>query len=439
MSTRGTGRLQPGHGDVEELGERVRVGAGPQHVVAAAREADQAGRHRRRRGNLLGHDLPQQLAADREVRVPQSRVLGGQQARQPVRPAAEPAAGRGVVQSLGEAVAERDEGRGNLGICEERVDHRCIHNASSPRETDYDGMTERGKLSAALRPPWDTGWMRAGKILLAAVACTVAACSSGVAATETQTAPPPAQVTLGTGGAGGTGSYPAAAWPQYDQNAARTGVAADLPAAGPLSHRVDRPPGRRRLRPAARGRRHGHRRDRERQRLRAQRINGRGGVAHHLGTPVPRSTLQCGDIDPLGITGTPVYDQGNGLVYAVAETPGTTTCCSGWRSATAPSGCSATSTSPPRATSPPTTSSGPRWPSAAGGSTPRSAGWPATAAPTSAHRRGAAVRQRAAGQLAHPDHQGGRHLGHRRAGHRPGRGPVGLHGERGGRKPRRAV
>jgi len=38
-----------------------------------------------------------------------------------------------------------------------------------------------------------------------------------------------------------------------------------------------------------------------------------------LGTPVPLSDLPCGNIDPLGITGTPVYDDGTGLVYAVAE------------------------------------------------------------------------------------------------------------------------
>ena len=42
----------------------------------------------------------------------------------------------------------------------------------------------------------------------------------------------------------------------------------------------------------------------------------------HVGTPVPLADLPCGDIDPLGITGTPVYDGGNGLVYAVAETSG---------------------------------------------------------------------------------------------------------------------
>jgi outer membrane protein assembly factor BamB len=44
----------------------------------------------------------------------------------------------------------------------------------------------------------------------------------------------------------------------------------------------------------------------------------------HLGTPVPRSGLPCGDIDPLGITGTMVYDPATGLVFALAETTGGT-------------------------------------------------------------------------------------------------------------------
>ena len=38
----------------------------------------------------------------------------------------------------------------------------------------------------------------------------------------------------------------------------------------------------------------------------------------HLGTPVPQSDLPCGDIDPSGITGTPVIDQATGVLYAVA-------------------------------------------------------------------------------------------------------------------------
>src|SRR6202011_677427 len=37
-----------------------------------------------------------------------------------------------------------------------------------------------------------------------------------------------------------------------------------------------------------------------------------------LGSPVPGSALPCGNIDPSGITGTPVIDTTTGLVWAVA-------------------------------------------------------------------------------------------------------------------------
>jgi outer membrane protein assembly factor BamB len=42
----------------------------------------------------------------------------------------------------------------------------------------------------------------------------------------------------------------------------------------------------------------------------------------NLGTPVQQSTLPCGDIDPLGITGTPAYDPATNQVFAVAEITG---------------------------------------------------------------------------------------------------------------------
>ena len=43
-----------------------------------------------------------------------------------------------------------------------------------------------------------------------------------------------------------------------------------------------------------------------------------------VGTPEPQSQLPCGDINPLGITGTPVYDPATKLVFAVAEVQGAT-------------------------------------------------------------------------------------------------------------------
>jgi outer membrane protein assembly factor BamB len=40
--------------------------------------------------------------------------------------------------------------------------------------------------------------------------------------------------------------------------------------------------------------------------------------SRHLGTPARRSALPCGNIDPLGITGTPAYDVATGSVFVVA-------------------------------------------------------------------------------------------------------------------------
>jgi len=39
-----------------------------------------------------------------------------------------------------------------------------------------------------------------------------------------------------------------------------------------------------------------------------------------LGTPVPRASLPCGNIDPAGITSTPVVDRTSGTLFAVAQT-----------------------------------------------------------------------------------------------------------------------
>jgi hypothetical protein len=111
-------------------------------------------------------------------------------------------------------------------------------------------------------------------------------------------------------------------WTTYHRDAARTGVAPASPAAGALS-----PAWRRHLDGAVYG-----------QPLVVgglviaategdtvyglDRATGQVRWHVHLGTPVSLSALPCGDIDPLGITGTPVYDPATRLVYAVAEVTG---------------------------------------------------------------------------------------------------------------------
>ena len=111
-------------------------------------------------------------------------------------------------------------------------------------------------------------------------------------------------------------------WTTYHRDAARTGVATAGPAAGALSIAW-----RRHLDGAVYGQPlvigglviaategdtvYG-----------LDRATGKVRWQVHLGSPVPLSTLPCGDIDPLGITGTTVYDPVTRLVYAVAEITG---------------------------------------------------------------------------------------------------------------------
>ncbi len=156
----------------------------------------------------------------------------------------------------------------------------------------------------------------------AAAACVVAACTSGGSAHSATGPANSAAAPSSPGGPAAGAPGPAAAWPEYGQNAGRTGVAAGLPAAGRLGQRWTAG-----LDGAVYG-----------QPLvvggtviaatendTVYALNESTGTVAwhtHLGTPVPLSSLPCGDIDPLGITGTPAYDRGNGLVYLVAETTG---------------------------------------------------------------------------------------------------------------------
>jgi outer membrane protein assembly factor BamB len=150
----------------------------------------------------------------------------------------------------------------------------------------------------------------------AATALAVAACTGAGIVSASLPAAAAAGIT-------GASTAPTASWPAFDQNAARTGVAPGLPAAGALSTAWTA-----RLDGAVYGQPLVVGNDviaaTENDSLYAlSRTTGKLIWRKHVGAPVPQQQLNgCGDIFPLGITGTPVYDAANGLVYAVAEISG---------------------------------------------------------------------------------------------------------------------
>jgi outer membrane protein assembly factor BamB len=147
----------------------------------------------------------------------------------------------------------------------------------------------------------------------------VAGCGGGAANATSSGAPPPTRTLAAVPG---DAAYPGAAWPTFGRDAARADVAAGVAAAGPLGvgwqASLD---GAVYGQPLLVG-------DLVIAATEGDSVYGLDRATGHvawranIGTPVPRADLPCGDIDPLGITGTPVYDRADGLVYAVAETSG---------------------------------------------------------------------------------------------------------------------
>ncbi|HVB43397.1 MAG TPA: PQQ-binding-like beta-propeller repeat protein [Streptosporangiaceae bacterium] len=142
-----------------------------------------------------------------------------------------------------------------------------------------------------------------------ALAAAVAGCGAG-----TDRAGPPL---AGTGGAVRAGS--STDWLGYHADAARSGVVRGLPRAGELSGGWSRP-----LDGAVYGQPlvvHGlvvaaTENDSV---YGIDRVTGQVRWHRRVGTPLPLAGQPCGNIDPLGITSTPVYVPATGLVYVLAQ------------------------------------------------------------------------------------------------------------------------
>ena len=155
-----------------------------------------------------------------------------------------------------------------------------------------------------------------GAVLAAVAACGGSAGSGG--GSSSGSAPAARTLTPAPGG----GAHPAAAWPTYGRDAARSDVAAGVATPGPLTvswhahldGAVYGQPllvGTMVIAATENDSIYG-----------LDQATGRVMWRRHVGAPVPLADLPCGNIDPLGITGTPVYNPASGLVYAVAETSG---------------------------------------------------------------------------------------------------------------------
>jgi polyvinyl alcohol dehydrogenase (cytochrome) len=157
-------------------------------------------------------------------------------------------------------------------------------------------------------------------VLILATAALAAACGSGTGSAESpSTASGSALVSPSDATAASTG----ADWPEFDQNAARTGTAPGVPAPGRLvSAWTASLDGAVYGQPLVIGGRVITATENDTI-YALSRTTGRVVWRSHVGTPVPQAPPHgCGNIFPLGITGTPVYNPGNGLVYAVAEVTG---------------------------------------------------------------------------------------------------------------------
>jgi outer membrane protein assembly factor BamB len=147
-------------------------------------------------------------------------------------------------------------------------------------------------------------------------ALVLAACSSESGTKTKSSAGTAATTAPRTGGA-----QPGGAWPTYHRDALRTGVEPNGPTPGSLRPVWESPglDGAVYAEPLFVGNQvfvateHNNV-------YALDAMTGKVQWQKHLGDPVPQSQLPCGNIDPTGITGTPVADAGRGLLYVVPFT-----------------------------------------------------------------------------------------------------------------------
>jgi outer membrane protein assembly factor BamB len=153
-----------------------------------------------------------------------------------------------------------------------------------------------------------------------ALALVLAACHQGKGAKPPASeAPAPSTTAPATTLGGATGAAIEAPWPTYHQNLARGGVAQGPGTLGTVRRAWTSPQldGAIYAEPLIAGGGVVVATEHDSVYLLEQ---ATGKVAWHrnLGAPVPQSELPCGNIDPVGITSTPVVDPASGLLYVVA-------------------------------------------------------------------------------------------------------------------------
>jgi outer membrane protein assembly factor BamB len=159
---------------------------------------------------------------------------------------------------------------------------------------------------------------------VAAVALGLVAAAAGCGTSPPATPAPPERTIAAPSGTAGTGPGPVSGtdWPTYHHDNARTGVAPSFPTVGTASvawtARLD---GAVFGQPIVVGGTVYAATENDTV-YALDPASGKARWSRHLGTPVPKRDLPCGDIDPLGITGTMVYDPATGLVFALAESTG---------------------------------------------------------------------------------------------------------------------